>query len=210
MNNFNNYCILFFKIILIISLLIIIYLIIKNIFFKLKQKYIYLFCYGSNSVHQIKERLNIYSEIEYFPGFINNYCRIFAGFSKKWNGGVASISFSKKNKVYGIIIKINETDLKKLDMFEKGYIRKIMNVYSEYHNNYLCCNVYIKYNEKYFDYPSVKYIEAINKMLNDRYYDSPNNLSRKIIIKIKQDDKIINIGNWTNKDGLILYSKQEL
>jgi hypothetical protein len=84
----------------------------------------YLFCYGSNSIEQIKERLNIERDIFYHPAFINNYTRIFCGMSKKWdNGGISSIYPMRSNKVFGITVYLTEDEIKRLDEYEGGYTR---------------------------------------------------------------------------------------
>ena len=171
----------------------------------------YVFCYGSNSINQLKERLLEYGDIEYHPARLKNYCRIFSGFSKKWFGGIATIVPLKNNYVYGITVKITAKQLSMLDYYEKGYTRNIMKVYFEDIRKNYNVYVYIKNNTKFIELPSAKYMESINRMLNDRYPSSPNNLNRKIKIRkyinktyVTDEEKIIVCGFWTEKDGFIL------
>lgn len=173
----------------------------------------YLFCYGSNSINQLKERLLETGNIEYHPTRLKNYCRIFAGFSKKWFGGIATMVPLKNNYVYGITVKIPTEQLNILDSYEKGYTRKILKVYFEDIRKNYNVYVYIKDNTKFIELPSAKYMESINTMLNDRYPLSSNNSNRKIKIRgygNKTDlteiyeEKIIVYGFWTEKDGFIL------
>jgi len=79
----------------------------------------YYFTYASNLSHQqMAER---YPEAK--PKFIAtlpNYKLIFAGWSRKWRGGVASIKPFRGEKVIGAIYEISERDLRLLDKHE-GY-----------------------------------------------------------------------------------------
>ena len=60
-----------------------------------------LFSYGSNSITQIKNRINLLDNLSYEKGYIKDYVRIFAGKSLKWeNGGISSIYFCKGKKVH--------------------------------------------------------------------------------------------------------------
>jgi hypothetical protein len=175
---------------------------------------VYLFCYGSNSINQIKQRLNIDEDIEYFPSYINNYCRIFGGFSKKWSGGVASIYPLLSNKVYGITVKLTNKQLEELDNFEKGYSKKIVKVYFENDKNYYDTYVYIKDNITFSALPSITYLDAINSMLNNRYPDhdhkSSNNSYRKIMIRVYKNKNIVVLGNWTKENGIEFINKKKI
>lgn len=77
------------------------------------------FAYASNlSRQQMAERCP-----EAKPKFIAtlpNYKLIFAGWSRKWRGGVASIKPFRGEKVIGAIYEISERDLRLLDKHE-GY-----------------------------------------------------------------------------------------
>ena len=133
----------------------------------------YLFCYGSNSENQLKKRLNL-KELNVKKAYLPNYVRIFAGQSKKWNGGTASIIPTEEDYyVKGIIVYLKEDDLKKLDKFEGAH--KNLNPFSKkdnvYRRNYVTvkdsndndirCLTYIKNNHSWMAYPSNEYLEAI-------------------------------------------------
>ena len=79
----------------------------------------YYFAYATNlSRQQMAERCP-----EAKPKFIAtlpNYKLIFAGWSRKWHGGVASIKPFRGEKVTGAIYEISERDLRLLDKHE-GY-----------------------------------------------------------------------------------------
>lgn len=158
-----------------------------------------LFSFGSNSIKQLKLRLNIKDELTYFNAYIKDNIRIFAGISKKWNnGGVASIYPSKGNNVYGIAVELSDIEMSILDAFENGYTRNEMKCIiadKEY-----SCFAYIKTNHEFKNFPSTDYLKAINCMLNNRYVDN----ERKILIKGIVKGKPINFGYWTDKEGLLL------
>ena len=83
----------------------------------------YYFAYGSNFSHEQMVRRCPDSK----PGFIaslTNYNLIFAGWSRKWRGGVASIKRAGGEKVIGAVYEISERDLRLLDRMEMVYYLK--------------------------------------------------------------------------------------
>jgi hypothetical protein len=171
---------------------------------------VYLFSYGSNSIEQLKNRLNKSENLIYYPGYINNYTRIFAGSSKRWdNGGIASIYPCEKSKVYGIIVEITEKELISLDLYEGGYNRIIMKGYNQTLKREEDVYVYVKENNKFQKFPSNSYMEAIDKMLNNRITDiniDIHNIERKISIKGIIKDKLVTLGIW-KYDNLLISKK---
>lgn len=161
---------------------------------------IFLFSYGSNSTEQIKERINSLISIPTYPAYIKDYVRIFAGKSTRWcNGGICTIYPLTDKNVYGIVVKIKRQDLEKMNKYEVGYHLEIKDVY--FNNSFHKTYVYIKDNNKFCIIPSSSYINAINKMLNER--EKTDN--RKILIrKLSSDNKIILLGYWSELDGFFL------
>jgi len=207
----------FLKIVIFPLLLYIIYYILIQILFALYDYYErinkveYLFCYGSNSINQLKYRLISNDNFIYHPAHIENYCMIFGGFSKKWFGSVASICPLNNTNVYGIAVKLTDTQIQILNLYEKGYTKKIMKVYFENSNTYHNAYVYIKNNIKFQGLPNVEYLEAINNMLNDRYpfddkiddiKDNIDNNNNNIIIRFLINNKLVKYGYWSKKDGI--------
>jgi len=155
----------------------------------------YLFCYGSNSLQQIKKRVNnnkLISQKAYLP----NYSLIFAGKSNKWNGGVASIiKIGTNDMVKGSIVYLTESEFVKLDKFEgstknKNPFSKMDNLYRRQYiivkdkdNNDIQSIAYIKNNQKWMEYPSNEYLEAIKSNLI-QHWDEYNisSMSNKITI----------------------------
>jgi hypothetical protein len=142
----------------------------------------YLFCYGSNSLIQLKKRLNK-KNFEVTKAYLPNYVRIFSGHSNKWNGGTASIIKASDNFIVkGTLIYLYESDLKKLDKFEGAH--KNINPFSNKDNIYrrsyikvknsenqdISCITYIKNNHNWMYYPSDEYLEAI-KINMSKYWE---------------------------------------
>ena len=62
---------------------------------------IYLFCYGSNNINQVRYRINN-PDLKSYKGLLLDHIRIFAGKSKIWNnGGVASLKEKKEQNCKG-------------------------------------------------------------------------------------------------------------
>jgi gamma-glutamylcyclotransferase (GGCT)/AIG2-like uncharacterized protein YtfP len=66
-----------------------------------------------------------------FAVTLPNYKLIFAGWSRKWRGGVATIKRMKGEIVRGAIYEISEQCLQKLDRYEEGYERFKVTVFND-------------------------------------------------------------------------------
>lgn len=151
-----------------------------------------VFCYGSNSIEQLKGRLSNNDLVSY-SAYLDRYKRIFCGYSKNWNGGVASLIHKKFNKTYGIIVFLTQDELLKLDSYEINYTRKEINCYVMINNIYILhkCFTYFANNNNWIEYPSQQYLISIKIMLNE--YFSFNYI---IISKINDSNKIENLHKW--------------
>ena len=155
-----------------------------------------LFCYGSNSIKQIKERIN-QNEIQFKNAYLNNHVRIFGGKSIKWDdGAVASIYPLSGKKVYGIAVTLNDIELQKLIEFEKGYslIQKDIIIKNKVVNAF----VFVKDKIKFSKSPSDSYMNAINDMLNDRGFND----NRTILIRAVINNKVKIIYKWNKNNNL--------
>jgi hypothetical protein len=177
----------------------------------------FLFSYGSNSSIQVKERVNsddfssgnaatskkVEEAIEFYPAYIKDYVRIFCGVSKRWNGGIASITPCKDSNVYGIVLKLTNSQLAKLDTYEGGYTREKIKIVCQSimgKERVIEGYVYIK-NESTFKYlPSQSYMESIRSMLDERRMSH----SQKITIRCIKDGIIKSIGIWEPEYGIKL------
>lgn len=137
----------------------------------------FLFCYGSNNIDQLKERLG--HEIKAFPAFISGYRRAFRGYSERWQGGVATL-IKKEGHTYGLAIKVNDHDIKKLDKYEgypTYYTRKNLKVNVD--GKIETCVVYLS-NSKEQNDPSKAYLKAIYKTVSTFWdVNSPNDFYNK-------------------------------
>ena len=79
----------------------------------------YYFAYSSNlNRKQMMERCPESKPM--FVATLPNYKLIFAGWSRQWRGGVATIRPFRGEKVLGGIYEVSERDLRRLDSYE-GY-----------------------------------------------------------------------------------------
>lgn len=164
----------------------------------------YLFSYGSNSSQQLKRRIKRKKDILCKPAYLPDHVRIFAGNSKKWDGGVASIHPRKKNNVYGTLFEVTEAEIQMLDKFEKGYIRTTKNVIiQESGNPEVQAYVYVKNDTQFEKLPSKEYMQAISKQLSETNRKAHKS---KIIIRTinKKSNKPVAMGYWEPKEGFVL------
>ena len=90
----------------------------------------YYFAYGSNlNRKQMLERCP--DSKPKFMVTLPNYKLIFAGWSRKWRGGVATIKRFGGEKVLGGIYDVSEQCLRQLDRYEEGYDRLKVTVFTE-------------------------------------------------------------------------------
>jgi gamma-glutamylcyclotransferase len=91
---------------------------------------LYYFAYASNlSKQPMKERCP-----ESRPGFtatLPHYRLVFAGWSRQWHGGKATIKAFRGEKVRGALYEVTEACLKQLDKYEVGYTRLAVTVFDE-------------------------------------------------------------------------------
>ena len=163
----------------------------------------FLFSYGSNSSIQVKNRVESEEPIHFYPAYIKNYVRIFGGVSKRWNGGIASIVPSENNNVYGIVMKLTNVQLAKLDTYEGGYTREKININVQSimgKERVVEGYVYIKNENNFMYLPSQAYMEAIRSMLDERRMSH----TQKIAIRCLKDGIIKSVGIWDPEYGIKL------
>ena len=159
-----------------------------------------LFSYGSNSLSQLKGRLQNYDLISY-PAYANGYKRIFCGYSNNWNGGVASLIKKRFIKTYGIIVYLDKDELCKLDLFEINYTKQEIICNVMFNNIYIECKcfTYIANNNNWISLPSIQYLIAIKIMLEEHY---SKNINYIIISSVKENIKKWNFPKDINKLSL--------
>lgn len=136
-----------------------------------------VFCYGSNGIAQLHRRTGEHCIA--YPAVLEDYVRIFAGWSERWRGGVASVYPAPGQKVKGIVVELSMEGIKKLDGFEGvdlsdtcGYNREEVMVQvagCEGRPEYVpkTCYVYIKRDPYFTHLPSYSYLNAIRTMLDE-------------------------------------------
>ena len=132
-----------------------------------------IFSYGSNSISQLRARVDNLA-LQSYPGYINDYKRIFCNYSKKWDGGVATLIPKKNIKTYGIIVYLTQSELEKLDSYEINYRKELLECIliqknqEEYQKEEkINCIVYISNDNTWVQPPSQQYLTAIKVMLEE-------------------------------------------
>ena len=128
-----------------------------------------VFSYGSNSGKQLAQRTGA-ACLEPLPAYLNNWTRVFAGFSKFRQGGVASVYPLRGARVYGCVYELSKAEIDTLDGYEPGYSRaiKFVNVtLPDGKNKRVRAYVYVRDDQVYTHAPSLSYMQAIRAMLDD-------------------------------------------
>ncbi|MAH39171.1 MAG: gamma-glutamylcyclotransferase [Dehalococcoidales bacterium] len=128
----------------------------------------YYFAYGSNLNHrQLLERCPDNQLM--FTATLQNYKLIFAGWSRQWRGGQASIKPFRGDKVLGAIYEISERDLRRLDKYEgypDTYDRLKITVYRDTGES-IEAITYIKLSQSEETKPSPEYLATIKQGYRD-------------------------------------------
>lgn len=128
----------------------------------------YYFAYASNlSRKQMSERCP-----DAQPKFVvtlPNYKLIFAGWSRKWHGGVASIKPFRGERVIGAIYELSERGLRQLDKYE-GYpdiYTRVNVIVTDGFGNRMEAVTYIKVEQSEETQPSKEYLAIIQQGYKD-------------------------------------------
>ena len=125
----------------------------------------YYFAYASNlSKRQMQTRCP--DSQPKFIATLPNYKLVFAGWSREWRGGKASIKPFRGEKVPGAIYEVTEACLRQLDKHEVGYTRLNVTVFDEY-NAPIPAITYIKSGQLEESLPSKEYADVIRQGYQD-------------------------------------------
>ncbi len=128
----------------------------------------YYFAYASNlNKKQMGERCPGSKPI--FVATLPNYKLVFAGWSRQWRGGVATIMTFRGEKVLGAIYEVSESDLRRLDSYEGypiNYKRMNVTVFDE-DGNPVEVVTYIKAGQIEVTQPSKEYLSVIQQGYRD-------------------------------------------
>jgi len=122
----------------------------------------YLFSFGSNHVDQLGDRIGreVVGEAAYLP----DYQRVFRGWSRNWQGGVASMDPEDGSTVYGYIEEVTNRELRGLDRYEgRDYDRTPIVVFTE-DGEEVDAIAYISSRDD-FNEPTREYLEAIARTI---------------------------------------------
>ena len=126
---------------------------------------VYYFAYGSNlNKKQMLERCP--DSKPKFVATLPNYQLVFAGWSRNWRGGVASIKPFRGEKVLGGIYEVSEECLRRLDKYEVGYNRLKITVFDE-DGSPVEALTYIKAGQSEETRPSKDYLTVIQQGYRD-------------------------------------------
>ena len=124
------------------------------------------FAYACNlSKKQMQERCQDEQKPK-FVAVLPNYKLVFAGWTRKWHGGVASIKPFRGEKVRGAIYEITEACLRQLDKYVPGYERLNVTVFDE-DNEPVQAVTLIKSGQQEGALPSKEYVAVIRQGYRD-------------------------------------------
>ena len=128
----------------------------------------YYFAYASNlNKKQMQERASESKPM--FVATLPNYKLVFAGWSRQWRGGCATILLSRGDKVLGAIYEISDKDLRRLDSYEgypRSYNRINVTVFDE-DGNAVEAVTYIRAGRLEETQPSKEYLAIIQQGYRD-------------------------------------------
>ena len=126
------------------------------------------FAYASNlSRKQMSERCP--DAQPKFVATLHNYKLIFAGWSRKWHGGVASIKPFRGERVTGAIYELSERGLRQLDKYE-GYpdiYTRVNVIVTDGFGSRMEAVTYIKVEQSEETQPSKEYLAIIQQGYRD-------------------------------------------
>ncbi len=129
---------------------------------------VYYFAYASNlNKKQMQERVPESKPM--FVATLPNYKLVFAGWSRQWRGGSATIMLSRGDKGLGALYEVSERDLRRLDSYEGcpgNYNRMNVTVFDE-DGNAVGVVTYIKAGRVEETQPSKEYLAVIQQGYRD-------------------------------------------
>ena len=128
----------------------------------------YYFAYASNlNKKQMLERCPDSKPL--LVATLPNYKLVFAGWSRQWRGGVATIKLFRRERVLGAVYEISERDLRRLDKYEgypSNYDRMNVTVFGE-NGKPIEAVTYIKSGRLEETQPSKEYLVVIQQGYRD-------------------------------------------
>ena len=124
------------------------------------------FAYGSNlDLPQMKRRCPSSKLIS--KGSLSGYRLTFNRYSSGWGGGVADVIQDQNSEVWGLVFKLSDTDLERLDRYE-GYYKDQNSLYERWKAVINTPNgqisdvwVYTVIEKQKFVQPTIEYLQII-------------------------------------------------
>jgi gamma-glutamylcyclotransferase len=126
------------------------------------------FAYASNlNRRQMRERCQESKPL--FVATLPNYKLVFAGWSRQWRGGMASIKLHHGEKVIGGVYEVTEQDLRKLDRYEgcPGVYNRLKVIVFDEDGNQVEAVTYIKSGQLDETPPTKEYVAVIQQGYKD-------------------------------------------
>lgn len=126
----------------------------------------YYFAYASNlNRKQMQERCQ--ESKPRFTATLHHYRLVFAGWTRTWRGGVATIRSFRGEKVRGGIYKVSEECLKRLDKYEGSDYQRLNIIVNNEDNEPIEAVTYINNRQAQESKPSAEYLAVIRQGYKD-------------------------------------------
>jgi len=126
----------------------------------------YYFAYASNlNRKQMQERCQ--ESKPRFTATLHHYRLVFAGWTRTWRGGVATIRSFRGEKVRGGIYEVSEECLKRLDKYEGSDYQRLNIIVNNEDNEPIEAVTYINNRQAQESKPSTEYLTVIRQGYKD-------------------------------------------
>jgi len=126
----------------------------------------YYFAYASNlNRKQMQERCQ--ESKPRFTATLHHYRLVFAGWTRTWRGGVATIRSFRREKVRGGIYEVSEECLKRLDKYEGSDYQRLNIIVNNEDNEPIEAVTYINNRQAQESKPSTEYLTVIRQGYKD-------------------------------------------
>jgi hypothetical protein len=157
-----------------------------------------IFSYGSNSTPQLRGRV-LNNELVSQPAYLDGWTRVFCNRGLWGDGGVASLSPSENARTYGSVACLSDAELKLLDVYEKGYTKQQVEVFSGSPPVSTPAFVYLADDPEYQQDPAEPYLTAIHIMLREHNDDvGPISISKLYTCSETFVKKVEYIRDWVH------------
>lgn len=163
-----------------------------------------LFSYGSNSIAQLKARIEN-PTIVAMPARAFEWQRIFClRANPGWGGAAASLVRDGHSVTFGSVVSVSNEELSKLDKFESGYHKEELSVSVLVGDDWqsAVAVAYIADHPLWTGYPSESYLTAIHVHLREQFSEVLPECLEGVdiygLFRVSDDiDKVLLVDRWT-------------